>query len=788
MAAFGRKVAMRGRGLLCLSVPAPVWPPGLAALRCAGRRGSTLLARETQAHALCCPTPAPHCRARPSGDRDPSERAREAAECPCSLLKCTTQYTHSSWWRRRSRRRAAQSPSRSEATASEKPQGSHPRTLSLSSFSSPFSASGLTSKHTSMAAADTKAAAPPASAAPSSSSRSSSSSSSTNPPQDSSDLSSPSEKSLPTHDPTLKPAASILANPHEAPAPASGKKTSALKAAFIPAQPGRQLKKKSGVALGKSFQRTVPLPGGVKHEGGEVLEVDPRGREASTGDGVVLPGVSPFSSGSSSSMSSSGTQGSDAIDFPSSASDRSRQGSIDSSAIADDDDEDGVSLGQSSSSAGDQSSRGRGRTRTDTTSTRDSSVSTTSSSHSCAIRFAPLPVSGRLKRSTSITIGVAARSQMLQSQGSGRGGGPGPNRGAAAAAAASQQLGRQQFTGGSTATSGSGNGGYYGGGPQQANDVIDLGEEISKKAKSAWKKMLGSGGYDKPSNASSAAPAAPPRKTSTTAATPTAASAASSQQAMKPAGERPAASGSSTPVAAPATASTPEQPASSSGGTGDKTPRRPSSPVQARSSLSHETEAPGSPSAPHPYSHLAQGSHKDHFPGVSQHHLDPEGHAHAHAESGGEGEGAQTPRAAMQRRLSTGAFLGGLSLRHMQQDRRREFGGHEEEDREAEEYEQQQQQQQQHQHQHEYENQYQDANGHAHAQTQAERHPHHTGNLVTPHNNPEKDEFHDAQSRRTDQDDEEEEDEEELREAERLAEDSSRRGAKGAGVEVVHHS
>jgi hypothetical protein len=44
-------------------------------------------------------------------------------------------------------------------------------------------------------------------------------------------------------------------------------------------------------------------------------------------------------------------------------------------------------------------------------------------------------------------------------------------------------MGRQQFSGGSTATSGSGNGGYYGGGPQQANDVIDLGEEISKKAK-----------------------------------------------------------------------------------------------------------------------------------------------------------------------------------------------------------------------------------------------------------------------------------------------------------------
>lgn len=120
----------------------------------------------------------------------------------------------------------------------------------------------------------------------------------------------PSSSNGTPHDPNLKPSTSILANAHEGQSRekirAKSSKRSAFKAAFIPVQPGRQMKT-NGKPLGRTFERKTPLPQGAKFEGGPVLQHDPRGEEASAGDGLVPPSsTSPSKGGSIDAVSMSG--------------------------------------------------------------------------------------------------------------------------------------------------------------------------------------------------------------------------------------------------------------------------------------------------------------------------------------------------------------------------------------------------------------------------------------------------------------------------------------------------
>jgi hypothetical protein len=264
----------------------------------------------------------------------------------------------------------------------------------------------------------------------------------------------------------------ILANAHEAPkrqAKGSDKGfSSALKSAFIIPQAGKQMKK-NGKPLGKSFERTQPLPT-VGHEGGEVLKVDPRGQNATSGDGIVLE--------------TDGDDNEEALD--------EGEGQPWSPTSAD------SSYSASSFTSNDENSweqHMRGRSNTNTTSSsmgRSPSVASSqcSSNNPCSIKFAPLPTSGRLKRANSITIGVAARSQLLHSQGGGRA----PTNSAAWQAQANAQ---RYASSSSTMSQGGATMADFQNAPRQASvvnaareaDTVDLGEVARKGAMKAWRKI-----------------------------------------------------------------------------------------------------------------------------------------------------------------------------------------------------------------------------------------------------------------------------------------------------------
>ncbi|TKY86225.1 hypothetical protein EX895_005050 [Sporisorium graminicola] len=461
---------------------------------------------------------------------------------------------------------------------------------------------------------------------------------------------------------------SILDNPNDVIPCKQSRSTSesgfkaALKATFLPPPtPGRQIKVKDGKRLGKSFQRTEPRP--KNFEGGEVLDYDPRGKDATAGDGVLPPGClkpptyrrdSASESGYGSDKESSLGTPSDTADF----SDLSRSNTSESS------------------SAWGSSERGRSTTSVPSRARQGSMASTTSNSSGAAIKFCPLPASGRLKRANSITIGVAARSHLLQSQGT---------------AAPPRQTYTPQHVHGSQT--------WYT--HPQHEDVVDVGQEIKKGATKAWKLLRGGGGNTSDSSSSQSKDAAAgsngqkkvagaaqaavlekPKKAfpkegapiadpdtgelkmadgSAVSSTPNVSQSGVSEQAKK------------LPTGAAASSSTPG---------GDQTPRRTSSPTaQLRSmSISEDPEAEdvaAALEAAHAKNaakdaHLPNGHHPHELQEGPQHHNFhlADDHDGTHLDSG-----AATPRSGMQRRLSTGAFLRGLSIRGIQEDRRRDLLG-----------------------------------------------------------------------------------------------------------------
>lgn len=355
------------------------------------------------------------------------------------------------------------------------------------------------------------------------------------------------------HSQAQPPSKGILTNAHEAQKKSakqadSSSLRSALKAAFVVQQPGK-LMKTNGKPLGKSFERQQPLP--QKHEGAEVLKVDPRGEKASVGDGIVLSptgGDDADLSALALSSSESGLSGSEKAFGP-----------MDSSSEKD------------AASSSSDSRRGRSDTVSSgvPSSSRSPSIASTTASNHCQIKFAPLPTSGRLKRANSITIGVAARSQLLHSQGGGRANG-----------------GSQQQQGGGRPS---------GQGMMRTAETVDLGEELRKGASKAWNRVR--------------------RGSSVSSASSGDGAAGSNSSAANGKG-----------IAMPNIEAVKEEEQSAEPVTGEKTPKRSGSPV-----------------------------HMSTFAGLEE-----------------EPEGARTPRHSMQRRVSTGAFIGAQSFREMEEKRKRE--------------------------------------------------------------------------------------------------------------------
>lgn len=369
----------------------------------------------------------------------------------------------------------------------------------------------------------------------------------------------------------------ILANAHEAPKKPikvpDGSFTSALRAAFIPQQAGKQMKA-NGKPLGKSFERTQPLMT-RGHEGGEVLKRDPRGQNAPCGDGVVLTNEFPDEEEKGTPDDEEGTPWSPA--------------SVTSDSLAP------SSLG-SSDSAWEQVTRGRSTTTSNSLTRSTSTASSQNSSNNpCSIKFAPLPSSGRLKRANSITIGVAARSQMLHSQGSGR---ASNNTNTAAWQA---QFNAQRYGGPQPDQNGQLP-------PQQpsksvihGDDTVDLGEEIRKGALKAWRRMRRGSSVSSSSGSANGSP------------------------------DNVAASDEKSPGRQGSTIESVEEEETHELATGEKTPKRSESPPRMA------------------------GLHRE--------------------DLNEEPEGTRTPRHSMQRRLSTGTFIGNNAFMEIEEKRKRESRG-----------------------------------------------------------------------------------------------------------------
>ncbi|PWY97652.1 hypothetical protein BCV70DRAFT_48991 [Testicularia cyperi] len=441
----------------------------------------------------------------------------------------------------------------------------------------------------------------------------------------------------------------ILNNPNEA-LPRKSRSGSqsgfkaALKSTFLPPPtPGRQIKVKDGKPLGKTFRRCEPLPDAF--EGGEVLPFDPRGDDASVGDGVVPPECLR--------RQASMTQRSDSI------SDSGYNSDQESSAATESDFGDASELSQSyttekSSLSEGMSQRGRGNVPK-TSRAREGSVASTTSSGSsaAAIKFAPLPVSGRLKRANSITIGVAARSQLLQSQGTAA-----PQR----PPTTPQHVHNSQY--------------WYTGG-SKPEDVVDVGEEIRKGASKAWKLLRGGSGSETLSTQAANPTAAPLEKPHKQFPKEGAPVTDPETGELKMAGGDP----KETPRVPPKTLSA----IAEANAKGDETPKRTASPTSQLEDLSlcggkgqnaEADEAAAAIESAHQKNldkgeHLPNGHHPHELEEGPQHdsfHLAEDHDAQA-------GSGAATPRSGMQRRLSTGTFLRGLSLRGIQETRRRDVLG-----------------------------------------------------------------------------------------------------------------
>lgn len=433
----------------------------------------------------------------------------------------------------------------------------------------------------------------------------------------------------------------ILDNAHEAPS-RNGKKTkgvmgasgpggeasqsssigSFFKSAFLTQQAGRQIKT-DGKPLGKTFERTRPLPNA--HEGAEVLEVDPRGDKATAGDGIILSPTSSATSGSQTSLEVPDAGGMNARRL--SAASSSAGGSDSFSSSPSSSQQEDVEQGQgsittttttgstSSTSIGDAWERAArpDRSASETSPSGSSSSLGTNGTGVCSIRFAPLPTSGRLKRANSITIGVAARSQLLHSQGAGRQQyALPPSHPQSSYQRQPQQRGREQDQPHHTQM-------WYMPGAQRPDDVIDIGEELKKSATKVWRRMR------RGSSASSGNGGAVGEDGKRSASVP-----------PTPLPESHSEGGEEEEEEEEAT----------------KTPKRAQSPVQA----------------------LAKQDHHQHD------HTEGPQHDSYHLGNDHEEEGARTPRSSMQRRLSTGAFLGNASLRGMQDKRRRDVLGFDSDD------------------------------------------------------------------------------------------------------------
>ncbi|SAM83069.1 uncharacterized protein UBRO_20736 [Ustilago bromivora] len=444
----------------------------------------------------------------------------------------------------------------------------------------------------------------------------------------------------------------------------------ALKATFLPPPtPGRQIKVKDGKKLGKTFQRTDPLP--ERFQGGQVLEYDPRGKDATAGDGILPSGCTKppsFDRRDSASESGYGSDKESSVGTPSEMGDASQFSRSYTS--------------EASSARGpsmnDQSERGRPTSSVPSRARQGSVASTTSSSSSAAaIKFAPLPMSGRLKRANSITIGVAARSHLLQSQGT---------------AAPPRSSCTPQHVHGSQAWYTNNAGNVH----PRHEGVVDVGQEIKKGATKAWKLLRGTGGgnaSDRSNSSNNNTPAtesAPAVKAATQAALLEKAKKTFPKEGALVAdhetGQLKMANGSvpvnTTPKISQGQVSDQAKKAAVPAGSGDQTPRRAASPRQHLRSMSiseepEAEEAAAAIEAAHAKNaakaaHLPNGHHPHDLQDGPQHntyHL-ADDHDAAHLDSG-----TVTPKSAMQRRLSTGAFLRGLSLRGIQEDRRRDLLG-----------------------------------------------------------------------------------------------------------------
>ncbi|SPC66202.1 uncharacterized protein UHOD_13650 [Ustilago sp. UG-2017b] len=470
---------------------------------------------------------------------------------------------------------------------------------------------------------------------------------------------------------------SILENAHEAlprKPSRSGSESgfkAALKATFLPPPtPGRQIKAKDGKKLGKSFQRTDPLP--ERFQGGQVLEYDPRDKHVAAGDGILPPGSTkppPFDRRDSASESGYASDKESSVGNPSEMGDAScfsRSYTSEASSAC-------------RPSMNHQSERGPPTSSVPSRARQGSVASTTSSSSSAAaIKFAPLPMSGRLKRANSITIGVAARSHLLQSQDT---------------AALPRSSCTPQHVHGSQAWYTNNAGNLH----PRHQDVVDVGQEIKKGATKAWKLLRGTGGgiaSDASNSSNNNTPA-----TQSAPAARAAAQAALLEKAKKtfPKEGAPVADHetgqlkmantsvplNTTPKISQGQVSDQAKKAAVPAASGDRTPRRAASPTQHLRSMSiseqpeAEEAAAAAIEAAHAKNaaiaaHLPNGHHPHDLQDGPQHntyHL-ADDHDAAHLDSG-----TATPTSAMQRRLSTGAFLRGLSLRGIQEDRRRDLLG-----------------------------------------------------------------------------------------------------------------
>ncbi|KAJ1043031.1 hypothetical protein NDA10_006430 [Ustilago hordei] len=470
---------------------------------------------------------------------------------------------------------------------------------------------------------------------------------------------------------------SILENAHEALPRKPSRSGSelgfkaALKATFLPPPtPGRQIKAKDGKKLGKSFQRTDPLP--ERFQGGQVLEYDPRGKDVAADDGILPPGFTkppPFDQRHSASESGYASDKESSVGTPSEMGDASRfSRSYTSEASS-----------ACRPSINHQSEREPPTSSVPSRARQGSVASTTSSSSSAAaIKFAPLPMSGRLQRANSITIGVAARSHLLQSQGT---------------AAPPRSSCTPQHVHGSQAWYTNNAGNLH----PRHQDVVDVGQEIKKGATKAWKLLRGTGGGNA-SDASNSSNNNTPATHSAPAAR-AAAQAALLEKAKKTfpkegapvadheTGQLKMANASvplnTTPKISQGQVSDQAKKAAVPAASGDRTPRRAASPTQhfRSMSISEQPEADEAAAAAIEAAHAKNAAKAAHLPNGHHPHDLQDGPQHntyhladdhdaAHLDSG-----TATPTSAMQRRLSTGAFLCGLSLRGIQEDRRRDLLG-----------------------------------------------------------------------------------------------------------------